>query len=383
MEISRKLFIAAVVAGMGSIGVSSGALAQEQVIKIGHIGPVSGPQANFGKDDENGVRMAIEDLNAKGMEIGGKKIKFEIVAEDDGADPKQGTAASQKLCDQKVAGAVTFVNSGVAIPSSKVFHDCGIPMITGAATNPDLTKPGWDTTYRVIANDNALGAALANYTAKTLGLKQVAVVDDRTPYGQGIASVYKRDLEKLGVKVVANEFTNDKATDFMAILTSIKAKKPEAIFYGGMYGQAGPMLRQMAQLGMDNVKMFGGDGLCVPELANVSANAKTLANVVCADGGSSIEKMPGGIDWKKRYDAKYPGQFQVYSPYFYDGVMVLADAMKRANSWDPKVYIPFLQKTDYQGVTSKIRFEANGEMKDPTYTLSKFVDGKKTAIDLK
>ena len=161
MTISRKLFIAAVVAGMGSA-----AMAQEQVIKIGHIGPVSGPQAHFGKDNENGVRMAIEDLNAKGMEIGGKKVKFQLVAEDDAADPKQGTAASQKLCDDKVAGAATFLNSGVAIPSSKVFHDCGIPMITGAATNPELTKPGWNTTYRVIANDNALGAALADYVAK-------------------------------------------------------------------------------------------------------------------------------------------------------------------------------------------------------------------------
>ncbi|MBZ0224825.1 MAG: branched-chain amino acid ABC transporter substrate-binding protein [Comamonas sp.] len=381
MEISRKLLVAAVVAGMGSIGVSSGALAQEQVIKIGHIGPVSGPQANYGKDDENGVRMAIEDLNAKGMEIAGKKVKFEIVAEDDGADPKQGTAASQKLCDQKVAGAVTFVNSGVAIPSSKVFHDCGIPMITGAATNPDLTKPGWNTTYRVIANDNALGAALAHYAAKTLGLKQVAVVDDRTPYGQGIASVFMRDVEKLGVKVVAKEFTNDKATDFMAILTSLKAKKPQAIFYGGMYGQGGPMLRQMQQLGMNDVKFFGGDGICVPVLAEVAANAKTLENVVCADGGASIAKMPGGTAWKARYDAKYPGQFQVYSPYFYDGVMLLADAMKRANSWDPKVYIPFLQKSDYQGVSAHIQFESNGELKNPSYTLSKFVDGKKVAIE--
>ena len=378
MKMSHQLLIAAAVAGMGSV-----AMAQEQIIKIGHIGPVSGPQAHFGKDDENGVRMAIEDLNAKGMEIAGKKVKFQIVAEDDAADPKQGTAAAQKLCDDKVAGAVTFVNSGVAIPASKVFHDCGIPMVTGAATNPDLTKPGWNTTYRVIANDNALGAALANYTAHVLKLKNVAVIDDRTAYGQGLASVYKKDAEKLGVKIVASEFTNDKATDFMAILTSIKAKKPEAIFYGGMYGQAGPMLRQMAQLGMNDVKLFGGDGICVLELAKVAAGAKTLENVVCADGGASIAKMPGGIEWKKRYDAKFPGQFQVYSPYFYDGVMLLADAMKRANSWDPKVYIPFLQKADFQGVTSRIQFESNGEMKNPTYTLSRFVNGEKTPIDLK
>lgn len=372
-----KLCIATVVAGM-----AGGVMAQEQVIKIGHIGPTSGPQAHFGKDDENGVRMAIEDLNAKGMEIGGKKVKFVLVAEDDVADPKQGTAASQKLCDDKVAGAVAFVNSGVAIPSSKVFQDCGIPMITGAATNPDLTKPGWNTTYRVIANDNALGAALATYAAKNLQLKNVAVIDDRTAYGQGLANVFKRDAAKLGIKIVANEFTNDKATDFMAILTSIKAKKPDAIFYGGMYGQAGPMLRQMAQLGMNDVKMFGGDGICVTELAKVAAGAKPLENVVCADGGASIAKMPGGTEWKKRYDAKYPGQFQVYSPYFYDGTMLLADAMKRANSWDPKVYIPFLQKSDYSGVTSKIQFEKNGEMKNPSYTLSRYINGNKTPIDL-
>lgn len=372
-----KLCIATVVAGM-----AGGVMAQEQVIKIGHIGPTSGPQAHFGKDDENGVRMAIEDLNAKGMEIGGKKVKFVLVAEDDVADPKQGTAASQKLCDDKVAGAVAFVNSGVAIPSSKVFQDCGIPMITGAATNPDLTKPGWNTTYRVIANDNALGAALATYAAKNLKLKNVAVIDDRTAYGQGLANVFKKDAEKQGIKIVANEFTNDKATDFMAILTSIKAKKPDAIFYGGMYGQAGPMLRQMAQLGMNDVKMFGGDGICVTELAKVAAGAKPLENVVCADGGASIAKMPGGTEWKKRYDAKYPGQFRVYSPYFYDGTMLLADAMKRANSWDPKVYIPFLQKSDYSGVTSKIQFEKNGEMKNPSYTLSRYINGNKTPIDL-
>ena len=378
MKIFGKLAIAAVVAGMGGA-----VMAQEQVIKIGHIGPVSGPQAHFGKDDENGVRMAIEDINAKNPEIAGKKVKFVLVAEDDVADPKQGTAASQKLCDDKVAGAVAFVNSGVAIPSSKVFNDCGIPMITGAATNPDLTKPGWNTTYRVIANDNALGAALATYAAKNLKLKNVAVIDDRTAYGQGLANVFKKDAEKQGIKIVANEFTNDKATDFMAILTSIKAKKPDAIFYGGMYGQAGPMLRQMAQLGMNDVKMFGGDGICVTELAKVAAGAKPLDNVVCADGGASLAKMPGGVEWKKRYDAKYPGQFQVYSPYFYDGTMLLADAMKRANSWDPKVYIPFLQKSDFSGVTSKIAFEKNGEMKNPSYTLSRYIGGNKTPIDLK
>ena len=378
MKVFGKLCVAAAVAALGS----SAAMAQEQVIRIAHIGPVSGPQASWGKDDENGVRMALDDINAKGMEIGGKKVKFELVAEDDQADPKQGTDAAQKVCDDKVAGVVAFVNSGVAIPASKVFHDCGIPMITGAATNPALTKPGWETTYRVIATDAALAPALANYAAKNLKLKNIAVIDDRTAYGQGLATMFQKSAQEQGVKIAANQFTNDKATDFMAILTAIKAKNPDGIFYGGMYGQAGPMLRQMAQLGMNDVKLLGGDGICVPDLAKLAEGAKPLENVVCADGGSSLAKMPGGIEWKKRYDAKYPGQFQVYSPYFYDGTMLLVDAMKRANSWDPKVYIPFLQKTDYAGVTSHIAFEKNGEMKNPSYTLSRFINGAKTPIDL-
>ena len=377
----RVKAVSLAIAGLVGGFAMTGAMAQEQVIKIAHIGPVSGPQAHFGKDDENGVRMAIEDLNAKGWTIGGKKAKFVLVAEDDGADPKQGTAAAQKVCDEKVNGAVVFVNSGVAIPSSKIFDDCGIPMITGAATNPALTKPGYKTVYRVIANDNALGAALANYAANTAKFKNVAVIDDRTAYGQGLADVFKKEAEKLGVKIVGSEFTNDKATDFMAILTSIKAKKPEAVFYGGMYGQAGPMLRQMAQLGMGNIKLLGGDGICVPELVKVAAGAKTLENVVCSEGGASLAKMPGGVEWKKRYDAKFPGQFQVYSPYFYDATMLMAEAMKAADSADPKKYIPFLQKSDYQGVTSKIQFEPNGEMKNPSYTLSRFIDGVKTPLE--
>jgi branched-chain amino acid transport system substrate-binding protein len=163
------------------IVVSGMATAQEtQVVKIGHVAPVSGAQAHYGKDNENGARMAIEDLNAQNIVIAGKKIKFEIVAEDDAADPKQGTAAAQKLCDSKVAGVVGHLNSGTTIPAAKVYNDCGIPHVTGAATNPNLTKPGYKTTYRIIANDNALGAGLAFYAADKLKLKKVAIIDDRT-----------------------------------------------------------------------------------------------------------------------------------------------------------------------------------------------------------
>jgi len=377
MQMKLKLTAVAVVAV-----VAGAAAAQDvQVVKIGHVAPMSGAQAHYGKDNENGARMAVEDLNTQNIVIGGKKIKWELEAEDDAADPKQGTAAAQKLCDDKVAGVVGHLNSGTTIPAAKVYNDCGIPHITGAATNPNLTKPGYKTTFRIIANDNSLGAGLAYYAADALKLKRIAVVDDRTAYGQGVADVFKKVAASKGITIVDEQFTTDKATDFMAILTSIKAKNPDGIFFGGMDPQGGPMLRQMEQLGLTNVKYFGGDGICTSELAKLSAGAKTLENVVCAEGGASLAKMPGGEAWKKRYDAKFPGQFQVYSPYTYDATFVLVDAMKRANSVDPKVYTAKLPETNYQGVTAKISFEANGELKNPAITLYTYKDGKKTPLN--
>ena len=377
MQMKMKLTAAAALAM-----VAGAVMAQDtQVIKIGHVGPVSGPQAHYGKDNENGARMAIEELNTQNIVINGKKIKWELQAEDDAADPKQGTAAAQKLCDAKVAGVVGHLNSGTTIPASKVYNDCGIPHVTGAATNPALTKPGYNTTYRIIANDNALGAGLAHYAADALKLKRIAVIDDRTAYGQGVADVFKNTAKKAGVQIVDEQFTTDKATDFMAILTAIKSKNPDGIFFGGMDPQAGPMLRQMEQLGMANVKYFGGDGICTTEIAKLAGGAKTLGNVVCAEGGASIQKMPGGTAWKAKYDAKYPNQFQVYSPYTYDATMLLADAMKRANSWDPKVYIPKLKESNYKGVTSNIQFEPNGELKNAAITLYVYKDGKKTPLN--
>ena len=378
MQIKMKLVASAAVAALAAMAGT--ASAQDMVVKIGHVAPISGSQASYGKDNENGARMAIEDLNAKGVVIGGKKVKLELVAEDDAADPKQGAAVAQKLCDAKVAGVAGHLNSGTTIPASRIYNTCGIPMVTPSATNPDLTKPGYKTTFRLLANDNALGAGLAFYAADALKLKRIAIIDDRTAYGQGVAAVFKKTAAEKGITIVDEQFTTDKSVDFMAILTSIKAKNPDGVFYGGMDPQAGPMLRQMEQLGLSNVKYFGGDGICTNDLIKQAAGAKTLDNVVCAEGGASLAKMPGGVEWKKRYDAKYPGQFQVYSPYVYDAVHVLVAAMQAAGSADPKVYLPKLAATNYKGVTTNVQFEANGELKNPAMTLYTYKGDKKIAL---
>lgn len=226
-----------------------------------------------------------------------------------------------------------------------------------------------------------MGAGLALYAADALKLKRIAVIDDRTAYGQGVAAVFKKTAAAKGITIVDEQFTTDKSVDFMSILTAIKAKNPDGVFFGGMDPQAGPMLRQMEQLGLTNVKYFGGDGICTMDLIKQSAGAKTLDNVICAEGGASLEKMPGGAAWKKRYDAKYPGQFQVYGPYVYDAVNVLVDAMKRAGSADPKVYMSKLAETNYKGITTNVQFESNGELKNPAMALYTYKGDKKVALN--
>ncbi|MBI5926692.1 MAG: branched-chain amino acid ABC transporter substrate-binding protein [Aquabacterium sp.] len=377
MSVQARLALAAAV----SATLMAPAAQAQTVVKIGHVGPVSGAQAHYGRDNENGARMAVAELNAQKLSIGGKKVTFELVAEDDAADPKQGTAAAQKLCDAKVNGVVGHLNSGTTIPASKVYNQCGLPMVTPSATNPELTTLGYKNVYRLLANDLALGAGLANYAADTLKLKKVAIIDDRTAYGKGVSEVFAKVAKERGIEVVSQQYTNDKAVDFSAILTSIKSKKPDGIFFGGMDPQAGPMLRQMQQLGLNKAYLFGGDGICTDKLMELSSGAKTLANVVCAVGGASLDKLPNGQAWRARYETQFPKQFQVYSPYTYDATMVLVDAMKRANSVDPKVYGPKLAETNYQGVTAKVMFEPNGELKNPAMTLYSYKEGKKLPLN--
>lgn len=374
MKLKSKL----VVAGMAAAFAAGGVAAQEQVVKIGHVAPLSGGQAHYGKDNERGAIMAIEDLNAKGITIGGKKIKWVLVSEDDAADPKQGTAAAQKLVDNKVNGVVGHLNSGTTIPASKIYNDAGIPQITPAATNPKYTQQGYKTAFRIIANDNALGAATANYATKTLKAKRIAIIDDRSAYGQGVADIFEKVAKEGGGQIVSRQFTNDKASDFNAILTTVKAAKPDAIFYGGMDAQAGPMLRQMKQLGI-NAKFLGGDGICTVEVAKLAGDA-IGEGVICAEGGASLGKMPKGQDFKNRFEAKYKEPIQVYAPYVYDAVMALAAAMQKANSTDPAKYLPELAKLNMEGVTAKVSFDKTGEINNAATTLYNYPGGKKTPI---
>lgn len=379
MQVKFNVLMGAAIAMM-----AAGASAQDMVVKIGHVGPTSGAIAHLGKDNENGARMAIDELNAKGVTIGGKKVKFELLAEDDAADPKQGTAAAQKLVDSKVAGVVGHLNSGTSIPASKIYSDAGIPQISPSATNPKYTRNGYKTTFRVVADDVHLGGTLGRYAVKELKGKSIAVVDDRTAYGQGVADEFAKAVKASGGTIADQQFTTDKATDFTAILTAIKAKKPDIVFFGGMDAVAGPMLRQMKQLGV-NAKLMGGDGICSGELPKLAAGAMADNQVVCAEAGGIDSKDAAAVkamnDFRAKFKAKFGADVQIYAPYVYDATMVLADAMVKAGSADPAKYLPVLAKTSgYKGVTGTISFDEKGDIKNGALTLYTYKGGNKQSM---
>ncbi|HWP18634.1 MAG TPA: branched-chain amino acid ABC transporter substrate-binding protein [Burkholderiaceae bacterium] len=368
------------IVGAAALSIAGAAFAQE-VVRIGHVGPTSGGIAHLGKDNEFGARMAIDELNAKGVTIGGKKVRFELLAEDDAADPKQGTAAAQKLVDSRVQGVVGHLNSGTTIPASKIYSDAGIPQISPSATNPRYTRQGFKTTFRVVADDVHLGQTLGKYAVNQLKGKSIAVIDDRTAYGQGVADEFEKGVKAAGGKVIAREFTHDKATDFTAILTSIKGKSPDIVFYGGMDAVAGPMLRQMKQLGI-NAKFMGGDGICTGELPKLAAGTMSDNQVFCAEaGGVEGEQKKTLDDFKARFKQKFGVDVQIYAPYVYDAVNVMVDAMVKAGSSDPAKYLPVLAKTEgYKGVTGVISFDNKGDIKNGALTLYTYKGGNREQL---
>src|ERR1700712_656158 len=196
----------------------------DEGVKIGHVAPLTGGIAHLGKDNENGARLAVEEINAKGLVVGGQKITLELDPQDDAGDPRQATQVAQKLVDDKVVAVVGHLNSGTTIPASKIYSDAGITQISPSATNPAYTQQGFKTAYRVVATDAEQGPALATYAGTTLKAKSVAIVDDASAYGQGLADEFEKKSKALGIKVLSHDATNDKAVDFRAILTKIKAE---------------------------------------------------------------------------------------------------------------------------------------------------------------
>jgi branched-chain amino acid transport system substrate-binding protein len=367
-------------AACGKSGDKSAAAPTDAVeVKIGHVAPLTGPIAHLGKDNENGARLALEEINKAGLTIDGKKVVLTLVPEDDAEDPKTATQVAQKLVDAKVVGVVGHLNSGTSIPASRIYSDAGITQVSPSATNPDYTKQGFKTTYRLVATDAQQGPALGNYVANTLKAKTVAIIDDSTQYGKGLADEFEKTVKAAGMKVVTREASNNKATDFKAILTKIKGSKPDVIMYGGMDATGGPLTKQAAELGI-KAKVVGGDGMCTEKLAELAGEA--VVNVTCSEAGMALSKMAQGADFQKRYKERFNTDVQIYAPFTYDAVYVLVDSMKRSNSTDPAKILAAMPDTKMQGLVGNIAFDNKGDMKEGVITLYDFKDKKKTVLDV-
>jgi len=352
--------------------VAAAPLLAQDVVKIGFASPLTGGQASYGKDNQNGAQMAIDELNATEQKIGGKTVKFALMAEDDQADPKMGPLVAQKLVDAHVAGVVGHFNSGVTIPASSVYSNAGIPQLS-VSTNVQYTNQGYKTAFRLMADDGKQGKALGEYAVKTLKLKRLAVVDDATAYGQGLADEFEKAVKASGGEVVKREHTNDKAVDFAPLLTSIKGQKPDAIFFGGYDQQAAPMARQMKTLGMD-IKLMGGETMNSAKFIELAGPA--AEGHIASTPGAALDSRPGGKAFAAKYKARYNQEVGLYGPYFYDGVMLIAAAMKAANSTDPAKYLPALAKIKYPGVTAAIEFDSKGDLTQGLLTIFEVKNGK-------
>ena len=388
VKVSKVMFIRSAIAaaatlvlfGCGKGGDKPATTQSDGVeVKIGHVAPLTGPIAHLGKDNENGARLAIEEINKSGLTIDGKKVVLTLVPEDDAEDPKTATQVAQKLVDAKVVGVVGHLNSGTSIPASKIYSDAGITQVSPSATNPDFTNQGFKTTYRLVATDAQQGPALANYVVNTLKAKTVAIIDDSTQYGKGLADEFEKTIKAAGVKVVTREASNNKATDFKAILTKVKGKKPDVIMYGGMDATGGPLTKQAAELGI-KAKVVGGDGMCTEKLAELAGEA--VINVTCSEAGMALSKMAQGADFQKRYKERFNADVQIYAPFTYDAVYVLVDSMKRANSADPAKILAAMPDTKMNGLVGNIAFDSKGDMKEGVITLYDFKDKKKTVLDV-
>ena len=345
----------------------------QAVVRIGSASPLTGPQAHIGIDIRNGVQLAVEDANAAGVEIGGKKVRFELLAEDDEANPTKATTVAQKLVDSKVVAVVGHFNSGASIPASKIYSDAGIPQISPGSTNPKYTQQGFQTTFRVVTHDDQQGPTIARFSLGNLKAKTIAVIDDSTAYGQGLADAFEKTAKAGGAEIVAREHTTDKDTDFKAILTKIKGRNPDLIMFGGIDPQAGPMAKQMSELGI-KAKFIGGDGMQTPNFIKLAGPAAEGA--MASVPGLAKEKMPGGETFLKKFKARFNADVELFAPMGYDAVMVFIDAMKRAGSTDPAKFLPELKKTNYQGVIGPIAFDDKGDLVNGPLTIYVVKGGK-------
>ncbi|RQS17858.1 branched-chain amino acid ABC transporter substrate-binding protein [Burkholderia sp. Bp8998] len=372
MKFRLSLLSVSVVSAVTLLSQQAAQAADATDVKVGFAAPLTGVNAGYGKDLQNGVQLALDDAAAQKIQIAGKPAHFNLVVQDDQADPRIGVQAAQALVDQNVSVVVGHFNSGTTIPASVVYDKSGIPVIDPAATNPTLTSRGLANMFMVIATDGQNAGNAGKYAVDVTKAKRIAIIDDRTAFGQGEADEFEKAVKAAGGNIIGREFTSNQAVDFRAQITSLKGKNPDLIFFGGLDSLAANFIKQMRQLGL-NAQFVGGGGVKDNEFIKIAGPAAEGA--MAWEYGRPLDELPQGKDFEQRFKKRFGVDVLSYAQFGYDAAWAAIKAMQAANSTDPKVYRPALKKVDFEGVTGRISFANDGSLKSGMSTLYQVKSG--------
>jgi branched-chain amino acid transport system substrate-binding protein len=348
------------------------ALAQSAPVQIGFAGPLTGPSSNYGKDLEMGVRLAIDEANAAHIMIAGKPLQLSLDSQDDGGDPKTAVQVAQRLVDSNVAAVVGHFNSGTTLAASSVYDRGGMLQIVPAASNPKITHQGFKLLFRPYGTDNTVAQAAAQHAVHALNAKRIAIIDDRTAYGAGLADEFEAAVKAQGGQVIDREFTSDQATDFKAVLTHIVGAQADLIFVSCLGGEGALVVKQARQLGYHGALMAGAT------FANknfITRAGDASEDMYAFEQGAILDQLPQGKTFLASFHAKYGADPIGFAPFAYNDVWVLVNAMKKANSTDPKVFAAAIPTLSFEGVFGTIEFNEFGDLKNPKTTLFKVQKG--------
>ncbi|TDG10927.1 branched-chain amino acid ABC transporter substrate-binding protein [Paraburkholderia guartelaensis] len=359
---------------LGLMGLHGPAQAAEpEVVKIGFAGPLTGPVARVGKDLQYGAQLAIDEENAKHPVIAGKPVKYVLDVQDDQADPHVAVQVAQKLVDDGVVGVIGHYNSGCSIPASAVYHNANVAMITPGSTNPALTQQGYANVFRTMGNDGIGGVIAGKFAVEQLKAKRIGIIDDRTAFGQGLADAFEKGAKEVNGNIVDREFTNDKAVDFRAILTTLKQKNVDVIFFGGLDEQGAMLAKQMRTLGMP-ARLFGAGALKSNAFLQIAGPAGEGTQDL--EPGPALDKLPSAQAFAKRYKARFNQDVELYAPFAYDAALAMLKAIRDADSLDRAKIVASFPKVTVVGVTGNIAFDPHGDLIKPPYTLFEVQQGQ-------
>lgn len=343
----------------------------EATLAIGFAGPLSGPSLGVGRSMRNGVQLALDEANRRGVVIGGTRYRLKLISQDDRADPGTAQYVARYLVSQHVIGVVGHWTSGTSLAAAPVYHAAGVIQVTPSAMSRTLTALSYPRIFRTIPNNESLGRWSARYAVDKLGVGSVVTIDDRTPFGQGLAEQFAREVQAQGGKVLARYNVSDKTSDFNAPLLQARSLKPDLIFFGGLDWQAGVLAKSIRRLKLEARLMTSPGTLGLPFLMRAGPDAN---GALVLEPGPPQDKMPGWRHFRQRYIDAFDSEIDLYAVFAYEAAQSIILGLRHAGSTDPDMIARAMHRLRFEGVSGPVAFNEEGDLLNPTFTLYEVQD---------